>query len=269
MDIEENISEETITGYKFKKQYTDDEGNEKYKKVSFWTKAVDVEFNDQTNLEEKLGGIKGISTDFNVENIGYVADMTALVQLRLECLSLIENINNKYFELNTKVDNAISGGNLSAPVTYNFLDYPYQSWVTNPSGHNSGSINVNTSSAFSGSGPFHNDSNGYQPFGVTAGRYWTTPVTIKNGYKLKYNFTQSVSSNYNIGYAPFSLYLTTSSGNTSIDPSGYLYKGDAGSKVVDLSHLNGKTVYLSIVCGIGTRGSNYSFALSQLTIGNQ
>lgn len=182
---------------------------------------------------------------------------------------ITQYINNKYSELNTKVDNAISGGDLAAPMTYDFLNYPYQSWVTNPSGHNAGSFSVNTSSSLSGTGPYHNDSGDYEPFGVNAGRYWTTPVEIKNGYKLKYNFTQNVVSNYGINYAPFSLYLTTSSGNTVLNPNGYLYKGDAGSKVVDLSHLKGKTVYLSMVCGIGTRGSSYSFSISQLSIGNQ
>jgi hypothetical protein len=265
------LNEQIVTGRSFRKCI--DVANKLWQKISFWTKASDVEFDDGENAETKLGAIKGITVDLNTTETGYAADMTALTQLNNQIMNNIDGItqyiNNKYSELNTKVDNAISGGDLAAPMTYDFLNYPYQSWVTNPSGHNAGSINVNTSSAFSGSGPFHNDSNGYRPFGVTAGRYWTTPVTIKNRYKLKYNFTQSVSSDYNIGYAPFSLYLTTSSGNTSIDPSGYLYKGDAGSKVVDLSHLNGKTVYLSIVCGIGTRGSNYSFALSQLTIGNQ
>lgn len=52
-----------------------------WQRISFWTKASDVEFNDGNTAETKVGAIKGITTDLNTTETGYAADMTALTQL--------------------------------------------------------------------------------------------------------------------------------------------------------------------------------------------
>lgn len=52
-----------------------------WQRISFWTKASDVEFNDGNTAETKVGAIKGITTDLNTTETGYAADMTALAQL--------------------------------------------------------------------------------------------------------------------------------------------------------------------------------------------
>lgn len=57
MDVNETI----VTGRVFRKLI--DEANKLWMRISFWTKACDVEFEDGKNLEEKLNGysIKVIS----------------------------------------------------------------------------------------------------------------------------------------------------------------------------------------------------------------
>lgn len=76
------LNEQIVTGRNFRKCI--DVANKLWLRISFWTKASDVEFDDGENAEMKLGAIKGITTDLNITETGYAADMTALAQLNSE-----------------------------------------------------------------------------------------------------------------------------------------------------------------------------------------
>ena len=69
-----------------------------WQRISFWTKASDVEFNDGNTAETKVGAIKGITTDLNTTETGYAADMTALAQLNsdIESMSFPEGVGTIY-----------------------------------------------------------------------------------------------------------------------------------------------------------------------------
>lgn len=94
------VNETILTGRKFRKLI--DEVNKQWQRISFWTKASDVEFNDGSTAESKLGSFKGITTDTNVVNTGYAADMTVVKQLNSNLGGVIINTegsgaNIKYF----------------------------------------------------------------------------------------------------------------------------------------------------------------------------
>lgn len=55
------INEQIVIGRAFRKLI--DQANNIWMKISFWTKASDVEFNDGKTAETKVGGINGITSD--------------------------------------------------------------------------------------------------------------------------------------------------------------------------------------------------------------
>lgn len=73
------VNETIVTGRKFRK--LTDAASKKWQRISFWHKASDCEFNDGKTAEEKLGAIKGITTDLNVTVPGYAADATRVSEL--------------------------------------------------------------------------------------------------------------------------------------------------------------------------------------------
>lgn len=74
-----------------------------WQRISFWTKASDVEFNDGNTAETKVGAIKGITTDLNTTETGYAADMTALAQLNSEI-----DKNSKSIKIETITSNSVT-----------------------------------------------------------------------------------------------------------------------------------------------------------------
>lgn len=114
---------ETIASGKYRQCI--DEINKIWKRYSLWNKASDTECEDGQTVEEKVGTIKGITTDENVTESGYAADMIALNELRAQLYSDIEKVCNRLSALDTRVTNAITGGFLAAPYSYNVLNYPY------------------------------------------------------------------------------------------------------------------------------------------------
>ena len=91
------VNESIVTGRKFRKLI--DEATKLWQRISFWTKASDVEFDDGQTAETKMGAIKGITADFNVTEEGYAADAKttseAITQLYSEMIGTIlwENQN--------------------------------------------------------------------------------------------------------------------------------------------------------------------------------
>lgn len=66
------INEEIVTGKKFRRLI--DIATNKWRRYSFWNKAKDTECEDGTDVETKVGAIKGITTSTNVSETGYAAD---------------------------------------------------------------------------------------------------------------------------------------------------------------------------------------------------
>lgn len=76
------INEITSTGNAYRYCIDDsDPLNLKWMKESFWTVANDVEFEDGKTLEEKMGNIKGFSTNLDVTEPGYIPDSFFLMKL--------------------------------------------------------------------------------------------------------------------------------------------------------------------------------------------
>ena len=74
------INETIVTGRKFRKLI--DEATKQWQRISFWTKASDVEFNDGKTAEEKLGNFNGISSDIDDESDNLAASMKVVSMLR-------------------------------------------------------------------------------------------------------------------------------------------------------------------------------------------
>lgn len=61
------INEQIITGRKFRKCI--DVANKVWLRISFWTSANDVEFDDGKTLQQKLGTINGITDSLNSTDV--------------------------------------------------------------------------------------------------------------------------------------------------------------------------------------------------------
>lgn len=257
------LNEQIVTGRSFRKCI--DVANKLWQKISFWTKASDVEFDDGENAETKLGSIKGITADLNTTETGYAADMTALTQLNNQIDGLEQYINNKYSELNTKVDNAISGGDLAAPYTLNLLNTPYTDVGWNPYNADNSiwytKFSTANQTSFSGSQP-----KGTNSYSGTIYRNYATPIKIGKKFKLKYNF----SGSYLYTYSSQGLSLQLLEGNVAlqtIKAGGDNYSFSTSGEL-DLSLYENKTIYLRFVMGVYT-GCSFSANFNTVTITNR
>ena len=84
------INENIVTGRKFRKLV--DEANKLWQRISFWSKASDVEFDDGSNAETKLGAINGV-TDSLTSTASNIAASAAAVKA----------LNDKITELNSNL----------------------------------------------------------------------------------------------------------------------------------------------------------------------
>ena len=75
-NINIGINEQIITGRKYRRLI--DKATKLWQRISWWTKASDVEFDDGKNAEQKLGNINGITSDFfiNDESIAASSNLT-------------------------------------------------------------------------------------------------------------------------------------------------------------------------------------------------
>ena len=55
--------------------------NNLFETMSFWTHAKDVEFDDGGTAQNKVGAIKGITSDLNTTTTGYAADITTVSKI--------------------------------------------------------------------------------------------------------------------------------------------------------------------------------------------
>lgn len=69
------INETIVTGRKFRKLV--DESTKLWQRISFWTKASDVEFDDGKTAQEKLGSLRFVSlTEEAYNNLSVKDDNT-------------------------------------------------------------------------------------------------------------------------------------------------------------------------------------------------
>lgn len=80
-----SINEQILTGRKFRR--LSDEATKLWQRISFWTKAVDVEFNDGKTAEAKVGAIDGITDSLNNTSSRIAASAKALNQLNNSLVS--------------------------------------------------------------------------------------------------------------------------------------------------------------------------------------
>lgn len=84
------VNEEIVTGKKFRRLI--DISTNKWRRYSFWNKAKDTECEDGTDVETKVGAIKGITTSTNVSETGYAADAKTVSEINQSLTELNEVI---------------------------------------------------------------------------------------------------------------------------------------------------------------------------------
>ena len=87
------VNEEIVTGKKFRRLV--DVATNKWRRYSFWNKAKDTECEDGTDVETKVGAIKGITTSTNVSETGYAADAKTVSEINQSLTNINSNVNNK------------------------------------------------------------------------------------------------------------------------------------------------------------------------------
>lgn len=80
------VNEQIVTGRKFRKLV--DEATKLWQRISFWTKASDVEFDDGSTAETKMGAINGITDSLASTSSNIAASAKALSQLNNNLMSM-------------------------------------------------------------------------------------------------------------------------------------------------------------------------------------
>lgn len=84
------VNEQIVTGRKFRKLI--DEANKLWQRISFWTKASDVEFNDGKNAETKFGAINGVTDSLTSTASNIAASAKAVKTLNDKVTQLSSNM---------------------------------------------------------------------------------------------------------------------------------------------------------------------------------
>lgn len=256
---------ETIASGKYRQCI--DEINKIWKRYSLWNKASDTECEDGQTVEEKVGTIKGITTDENVTESGYAADMIALNELRAQLYSDIQNLQNDLSALDTRVTNAINGGDLSAPFEMNFLITPYSNSISNV--ENSATLDANTANKlqYTAYATYNNETGDYD---AKITRTYSTAVKIPDS---KCILTFSGACLVRSGYAEhidnnLKVEVLNSAGSKLAETSAI---NSTGNTTVQLSleSLKGQTVKLRVsMMSDGYPWRPRGFVISKLMISN-
>lgn len=97
------INEQIVTGRKFRKLV--DETTKLWQRISFWTKASDVEFNDGKTAEEKIGNLNDITNSLQ-------SKITQLTNSENNIQSQITQLTNTINNLGTQATMSLSGTTL-------------------------------------------------------------------------------------------------------------------------------------------------------------
>lgn len=95
------MKEQIVTGKKFR--ILADVTSRLWHVISFWTKAQDVEFNDGTNAQSKLGNIVGISDSLTSTSSNVAASANAVKIINDKVVNQIGNLNNQIENLNEQI----------------------------------------------------------------------------------------------------------------------------------------------------------------------
>lgn len=96
------MKEQIVTGKKFR--ILADVTNRLWHVISFWTKAQDVEFNDGTNAQAKLGNIVGISDSLTSTASNVAASAKAVKVLNDKVVNQIGNLNEQIINKNNQIN---------------------------------------------------------------------------------------------------------------------------------------------------------------------
>lgn len=115
------VNEEIVTGKKFRRLI--DIATNKWRRYSFWNKAKDTECEDGTDVETKVGAIKGITTSTNVSETGYAADAKTVSEINQSLRELNEGMI--YNDVRTGVVTVLPNSDISISdnTPINFKDY--------------------------------------------------------------------------------------------------------------------------------------------------
>ena len=109
------VSEKKVTG-KFYRIWS--AADKLWHRISFWTHANDVEFNDGKTAQTKVGAIKGITTSTNTKETGYAADATTVAALNQSLGNLKTDLNKlnslgniSIMKMGTKILEILPGNN--------------------------------------------------------------------------------------------------------------------------------------------------------------
>ena len=165
-----------------------------------------------------------------------------------EIQGAIQMLKNDLSALDTRVTNAINGGSLAPPFSYNWINSPYTNLVGSVI-----SLFENTATSLKGGSRNHPSAGG----SFNLGRNWSTGIAVKNGYKFVYDI-----SNYSIGNPVLS--LMDESNNVLMNMSGL-------SGTIDISALAGKTVhpYINGTYGYSANAVSKGYTFNNLTITNK
>lgn len=99
---------------KFKNHIKNGDGT--YSLQSLWTSAQTVECVDGTTVEDKIGKLKGISTNLEIEEAGYAADMTVVGQLN----NSISELQVSFSDARSDLIAALANLGITADIELNF-----------------------------------------------------------------------------------------------------------------------------------------------------
>lgn len=147
------VNEQIVTGRKFRKLV--DEATKLWQRISFWTKASDVEFDDGSTAETKMGAINGITDSLASTSSNIAASAKALSQLnnKLNGCSLeqvgedfyivgADSVRKKLGKLNFVLSTSVTiyyqdlnnvRTQVNAKITYTYKDGVLSHSVTNTS----------------------------------------------------------------------------------------------------------------------------------------
>ena len=115
------VSEKKVTG-KFYRIWS--AADKLWHRISFWTHANDVEFNDGKTAQTKVGAIKGITTSTSATETGYAADATTVAALNQSLSNLSDKQNwKKIGEFRDTNEHVISNIKSYQELRVNFMLY--------------------------------------------------------------------------------------------------------------------------------------------------
>ena len=105
------VNETIVTGRKFRKLV--DESAKLWQRISFWTKASDVEFEDGKTAEAKMGTISGVTDSLTSTSSNIAASAKAIKTLNDKITELSSNLTLKVEEVYDSGISAVDNQNFS------------------------------------------------------------------------------------------------------------------------------------------------------------